>query len=177
MFAGVCAGLWRCLLGCQRSRVGTPNLAHKFQRNKVFLLRSLEIIYFVRILRARPPCSASYQQGPNLESCVWEAVSSHSSHHLQEVLLTQFSLYVHKGGLKPHLFYFTWSSVSRLPANNMLIVIHAHATWWLTESYRHWTASHHADLIWIPPQNWPVSDVMSIQFFLSQNLRLVSYVF
>ena len=106
MFAGVCAGLWSCLLGSQRSRVRTPNLAHKFQRNKVFLLCSLEIIYFVRILRARPPCSASYQQGPHLESCVWKAVSSHSSHHLQEVLLTQFSLYVHKGGLKPHLFYF-----------------------------------------------------------------------
>ena len=36
------------------------------------------------------------------ESCVWRAVSSHSSHHPYEVLLAQFSLYVHKGGLKPH---------------------------------------------------------------------------
>ena len=37
---------------------------------------------------------------------VW--VSSHSSHHPQEVLLDQFSLglYVCKGGLKPHLFDF-----------------------------------------------------------------------
>ena len=28
-------------------------------------------------------------------------MSSHSSHHPQEVLLAQFSLYVHKGGLSP----------------------------------------------------------------------------
>ena len=28
-----------------------------------------------------------------------------SSHHPQEVLLAQFSLYVHKGGLKPDLFH------------------------------------------------------------------------
>ena len=46
-------------------------------------------------------CSASDLQGSNSESCVWRAVSSHSSHHLQEVLLAQFSLHVHKGGLKP----------------------------------------------------------------------------
>ena len=33
-------------------------------------------------------------------------MSSQSSHHPQEVLLAQFSLYVHKGGLKPDSFYF-----------------------------------------------------------------------
>ena len=33
-------------------------------------------------------------------------VSSQSSHHPQEVLLAQFSLYVHKGGLKPDSFHF-----------------------------------------------------------------------
>ena len=33
-------------------------------------------------------------------------MSSHSSHHPQEVLLAQFSLYVHKGGLKPDSFHF-----------------------------------------------------------------------
>ena len=49
-------------------------------------------------------CSASYRQGSNFESCVWRTVSSHSSHHPQEVLLAQFSLYVHKGGLKPDSF-------------------------------------------------------------------------
>ena len=45
-------------------------------------------------------------QGPNFESCVWRTVSSHSSHHPQEVLLAQSSLYVHKGGLKPDSFNF-----------------------------------------------------------------------
>ena len=44
---------------------------------------------------------ASDRQGSNFESCVWRTVSSQSSHHPQEVLLAQFSLYVHKGGLKP----------------------------------------------------------------------------
>ena len=51
-------------------------------------------------------CSTSDRQVSNFESCVWRTVSSHSSHHPQEVLLAQFSLYVHKGGLKPDLFHF-----------------------------------------------------------------------
>ena len=51
-------------------------------------------------------CSASDRQGSNFESCVWRTVSSHSSHHPQEVLLVQSSLYVHKGGLKPDSFHF-----------------------------------------------------------------------
>ena len=33
-------------------------------------------------------------------------MSSQLSHHPQEVFLAQFSLYVHKGGLKPDLFHF-----------------------------------------------------------------------
>ena len=51
-------------------------------------------------------CSASDRQGSNFESCVWRTVSSQSSHYPQEVLLAQFSLYVHKGGLKPDSFHF-----------------------------------------------------------------------
>ena len=51
-------------------------------------------------------CSASDRQGSNFEFCVWRTVSSQSSHHPQEVLLAQFSLYVHKGGLKPDSFHF-----------------------------------------------------------------------
>ena len=51
-------------------------------------------------------CSASDRQGSNFESCVWRTVSSHSSYHPQDVLLAQFSLYVHKGGLKPDSFHF-----------------------------------------------------------------------
>ena len=56
-------------------------------------------------------CSASDRQGSNFESCVWRTVSSQSSHHPQEVLLAQFSLYVHKGGLKPDSFHFPWEIV------------------------------------------------------------------
>ena len=52
-------------------------------------------------------CSASDRQGSNFESYVWRTVSSHSSHHPQEVFLAQFSLYVHKGGLKPDSFHLS----------------------------------------------------------------------
>ena len=51
-------------------------------------------------------CSASDCQGSNFESCVWRTVSSQSSHHRQDVLRAQFSLYVHEGGLKPDSFHF-----------------------------------------------------------------------
>ena len=57
-------------------------------------------------------CSASDRQGSNFESCVWRTVSSQSSHHPQEVLLAQFSLYVHKGGLKPDSFHFLFDAVA-----------------------------------------------------------------
>ena len=52
-------------------------------------------------------CSASDRQGSAFESCVWRTVSSRSSHHPQEVVLVQFSLYMHKGGIKPDSFYFS----------------------------------------------------------------------
>ena len=58
-------------------------------------------------------CSAPDRQGSNFESCVWRTVSSQSSHHPQEVLLAQFSLYVHKGGLKPDLFHLYWISTKK----------------------------------------------------------------
>ena len=51
------------------------------------------------LLDQKVACSASDRQRSNFEPCVWRTVSSHSSHHPQEVLLAQFSLYVHKGGL------------------------------------------------------------------------------
>ena len=62
-------------------------------------------------------CSASDRQGSNFESCVWRTVSSQSSHHPQEVLLAQFSLHVHKGGLKPDSFHFIFFNTSQLPFN------------------------------------------------------------
>ena len=57
-------------------------------------------------------CSASDRQGSNFEFCVRRTVSSHSSHHPQEVLLAQFSLYVHKDGLKPDSFHFIFCSAT-----------------------------------------------------------------
>ena len=56
-------------------------------------------------------CSASNLQGFNFESCVWRAVSSHSSHHPQEVLLVQVSLYVHESSLKPDSLHFTYITI------------------------------------------------------------------
>ena len=79
------------------------------KETKMFLSHSLVKIGIVGSLCDREvACSASDLQGLNLESCVWRAVSSHSSHHPQEVLrlLAQFSLYVHKSGLKPDSFHF-----------------------------------------------------------------------
>ena len=65
-------------------------------------------------------CSASDRQGSNFESCVWRTVSSQSSHHPQEVLLAQFSLYVHKGGLKPDSFHFiSFSNIVNCPMHTI----------------------------------------------------------
>ena len=44
------------------------------------------------------------------EPPVLRTVSSQSSHRPQEVILAQFSLYVHKGGLKPDSFHFHFQS-------------------------------------------------------------------
>ena len=77
----------------------------------MFLPHSRVKVSIVGSLRDREvACSASDRQGSNFESCVWRAVSSQSSHHPQEVLLAQFSLYVHKGGLKPDSFHFIYSN-------------------------------------------------------------------
>ena len=85
-------------------------------------------------------CSASDRQGSNFESCVWRTVSSQSSHHPQKVLLAQFSLYVHKGGLKPDSFHFLeihWgfsltrfhAKVCVLPCINVKIVLKLACKW------------------------------------------------
>ena len=42
-------------------------------------------------------CSASDRPGSNLKSCVWRAVSSHSSHYPQEVLLASFISFPYSG--------------------------------------------------------------------------------
>ena len=76
-----------------------------FKETKCFF--PAQISHIMNNLRDREvACSTSDHHSSNFEFCVRKAVSSHSSHHPQEVLLVQFSLYVHKGGLKPYLFHF-----------------------------------------------------------------------
>ena len=79
------------------------------KETKLFLTHPRVKVSIVGSLRDREvACSASDRQGSNFKSCVWRTVSSQSSHHPQEVLLAQFSLYVHKGGLKPDSFHFIY---------------------------------------------------------------------
>ena len=89
-----------------RVRGSVPGLGG-LKETKLFLPHPRVQVSIVGSLRDREvACSASDRQGSNFESCVWRTVSSQSSHHPQEVLLAQFSLYVHKGGLKPDSFHF-----------------------------------------------------------------------
>ena len=86
-----------------RARGSVPGIGLK--ETKMFLPHPRVKLSIVGSLRDREiACSASDRQGSNFESCVWRTVSFHSSHHSQEVLLAQFSPYVHKGGLKPDSF-------------------------------------------------------------------------
>ena len=91
-----------------RDRGSVPGLGG-LKETKMFLPHPRVKVSIVGSLRDREvACSASDRQGSNFESCVWTTVSSQSSHHPQEVLLAQFSLYVHKGGLKPDSFHFLY---------------------------------------------------------------------
>ena len=91
-----------------RVRGSVPGLGG-LKETKLFLPHPRVKVSIVGSLRDREvACSASDRQGSNFESCVWRTVSSLSSHHPQEVLLAQFSLYVHKGGLKPDSFHFSF---------------------------------------------------------------------
>ena len=94
-----------------RIRGSVPGLGG-LKETKLFLPHPRVKLSIVGSLRDREvACSASDRQGSNFESCVWRTVSSHSSHHPQEVFLAQFSLYVHIGGLKPDSFHFISSMV------------------------------------------------------------------
>ena len=95
-----------------RVRGSVPGLGG-LKETKSFLPHPRVKVSIVGSLRDREvACSASDRQGSNFESCVWRIVSSQSSHHPQEALLAQFSLYVHKGGLKPDSFHFIFFTSS-----------------------------------------------------------------
>ena len=80
-----------------RVRGSVPSLCG-LKETKLFLPHPRVKVSIVGSLRDREvACSASDRQGSNFESCVWRTVSSQSSH--------QFSLYVHKGGIKPDSFH------------------------------------------------------------------------
>ena len=82
-----------------RVRGSVPGLGG-LKEIKMFLPHPRVKVSIVGSLRDREvACSASDSQGSNFESCVWRTVSFQSSHYPQEILLAQFSLYVHKGGL------------------------------------------------------------------------------
>ena len=101
-----------------RVRGSVPGLGG-LKETKLFLPHPRVKVSIVGSIRDRDvACSASDRQGSNFESCVWRTVSSQSSHHPQEVLLAQFSLYVHKGGLKPESFHF-WPSAG---PNNIILI-------------------------------------------------------
>ena len=88
-----------------RVRGSVPGLGG-LKETKMFFPHPRVKVSIVGSLRDREvACSALDRQGSNFEFCVWRTVSSQSSHHPQEVLLAQFSLYVHRGGLKPDSFH------------------------------------------------------------------------
>ena len=93
-----------------RDRGSVPGLGG-LKETKMFLPHPRVKVSIVGSLRDREVAySASDRRGSNFASCVRRTVSS-QSHHPQEVLLAQFSLYVHKGGLKPDSFHFIYLSV------------------------------------------------------------------
>ena len=121
-----------------RVRGSVPGLGG-LKETKMFLPHPRVKVSIVGNLRDREvACSASDRQGSNFESCVWRTVSYQSSHHPQDVLQAQFSLYVHKGGIKPDSF----------PTRNMLL------TWKHTNSsvyfiYIKWAVTPESHDIWM----------------------------
>ena len=98
-----------------RVRGSVPGLGG-LKETKMFLSHPRVKVSIVGSLRDREVACSNFQ------SCVWRTVSSQSSHHSQEVLLAQFSLYVHRGGLKPDTFHFT--DTHRLKSANHTFNMH-----------------------------------------------------
>ena len=71
---------------------------------KLFPSRSLSCSVVEYICDREVAYTVPVRQGANFDSCVWMAVPCDSSHHPQEFLPVQFSLYKRKGGLEHHSF-------------------------------------------------------------------------
>ena len=80
-------------------------MSHRFFKGCIGQFNFSLDVYGIKSWADTGHSHSSLVQGSNFESCVWRTVSSHSSHHPQEVLLAQFCLYVDKGGLKPDSFH------------------------------------------------------------------------
>ena len=97
-------------LESRRSRVRAPLWPSSFKKTKYLLsthFKKKQIQYC-----EKPPWPRGgvfVLRPPGLEfRILWEvSVSSHSSHHPQEVLLAKFSLHVHKSGPRPDSFNFS----------------------------------------------------------------------
>ena len=99
----------------------------------MFLPHPLVKLSIVGSLRDREVgCSASDLQGLNFEFCVWRAVSSHSFHHPQEVLLAQCAQKWPKASFIS-LFLLLWFIVSiqhiQVPCTHTRIEAIAFASW------------------------------------------------
>ena len=125
-----------------RVRGSVPGLGG-LKETKLFLPHPRVKVSIVGSLRDREvACSASDRQGSNFEFCVWRTVSSQSSHHPQEVLMAQFSLYVHKGGLKPDSFHFILFRLLRVQNRAACLVTQSKTQDHITPVLR--------DLHWLP---------------------------
>ena len=82
-----------------RVRGSVPGLGGLKETKNVSSPSTCESQYCGSLRDREVACSTSDLRGLNFGSCVWRAVLSHSSH--DEVLLAQFSLYVHNSGLNP----------------------------------------------------------------------------
>ena len=82
-------------------------------------------------------CSASDRHGSNFKICVWRVITYHSSHHPQEVLVALFSLYLHKGGLKPHSFLRLHASQYQICGPTITAINHddEHSYWFSSALY------------------------------------------
>ena len=105
-----------------RVRASVPGLGGLKETKMLLPLPRVEVSIVESLRDREVACSASNRQGSNFESCVWRTVSSQLSHHPQKVLLAQFSLYVHKGGLKPDSFHFQLEFTREYPSFSLLNV-------------------------------------------------------